>query len=165
MIRVGQGFDVHAFEEGESVTIGGVHIPHDKRLKAHSDGDVLLHTIADALLGAVALGDIGHWFPDTEERWRNADSRSLLREVYRQVQKRGYRLVNLDATVLAQAPKMAPHIGAMRHNLAEDLTANPDRINIKATTTEWLGFVGREEGIAAQAVCLLESGKVEGGGS
>ncbi len=162
MIRVGQGFDVHAFEEGEFVTVGGVNIPHDQRLKAHSDGDVLLHAISDALLGAVALGDIGHWFPDTEERWRDADSRALLREVYRQVQMRGYRLVNLDATILAQEPKMGPHMGAIRHNIAEDLSVNPERINVKATTTEWLGFVGREEGMAAQAVCLVESRKAEG---
>ncbi len=165
MIRVGQGFDVHAFEEGEFVTVGGVNIPHERRLKAHSDGDVLLHAISDALLGAVALGDIGHWFPDTEERWRDADSRALLREVYRQVQMRGYRLVNLDATIMAQEPKMGPHMGAIRHNIAEDLSVNPERINVKATTTEWLGFVGREEGMAAQAVCLVESRKAEGSGS
>ena len=165
MIRVGQGFDVHAFEEGEFVTVGGVNIPHEKRLKAHSDGDVLLHAISDALLGAVALGDIGHWFPDTEERWRDADSRALLREVYRQVQMRGYRLVNLDATIMAQAPKMGPHMGAIRHNIAEDLSVNPERVNVKATTTEWLGFVGREEGMAAQAVCLVESRKAAGSSS
>lgn len=157
MIRVGQGFDVHAFEEGDHIRIGGVVIPHDQGLRAHSDGDVLLHTISDALLGAIALGDIGHWFPDTELRWRDADSRALLREVYRQVQMRGYQLVNIDATVMAQAPKMAPHVDAMRHNIAEDLSVNPERINVKATTTESLGFVGRAEGIAAQAVCLVES--------
>lgn len=161
MLRIGQGFDVHAFEEGDFITIGGVRIPHDKGLRAHSDGDVLLHAISDAILGALALGDIGHWFPDTEERWRDADSRSLLREVYRQVQMRGYRLVNLDATIVVQLPKMAPHIGAIRHNIAEDLTANPERISVKATTTESLGFVGREEGVAAQAVCLLESRTAE----
>ena len=157
MIRVGQGFDVHAFEKGDHVIIGCVRIPHDYGLRAHSDGDVLLHTIADALLGAVALGDIGHWFPDTDQNWRDADSRSLLREVYRQVQMRGYRLVNLDATVIAQAPKMADHVEAIRHNIAEDLTVNPERVSVKATTSEKLGFVGREEGIAAQAVCLVEN--------
>lgn len=161
MIRVGQGFDVHAFEKGDHVIIGGVRIPHEYGLRAHSDGDVLLHTIADALLGAVALGDIGHWFPDTEQRWRDADSRSLLREVYRQVQMRGYRLVNLDATVIAQAPKMAVHMEAIRRNVAEDLSVNPERVSVKATTSERLGFVGREEGIAAQAVCLVESRRAD----
>ena len=157
MIRVGQGFDVHAFEEGDHIRIGGVVIPHDQGLRAHSDGDVLLHTVSDALLGAIALGDIGHWFPDTEQRWRDADSRALLREVYRQVRMQGYQLVNIDATVMAQAPKMGPHVDAMRHNIAEDLAVNPERISVKATTTERLGFVGRAEGIAAQAVCLVES--------
>ncbi|WP_133735678.1 2-C-methyl-D-erythritol 2,4-cyclodiphosphate synthase [Halospina denitrificans] len=160
-MRVGQGFDVHAFEKGDHVVIGGVRIPHDHGLRAHSDGDVLLHTIADALLGAVALGDIGHWFPDTDQHWRDADSRSLLREVYRQVRMRGYRLVNLDATVIAQAPKMAEHVEAIRRNLAEDLSVDPEQVSVKATTSERLGFVGREEGIAAQAVCLVESLKAD----
>jgi len=164
MIRIGQGFDVHAFGEGDHVTLGGLRIPHEQGLKAHSDGDVLLHAISDALLGALALGDIGHWFPDTEERWRGADSRSLLREVYRQVQARGYRLVNLDATVIAQVPKMAPHIEAIRRTIAEDLTADVDQISVKATTTEWLGFTGRGEGIAVQATCLLEKPDNKAGG-
>lgn len=161
-MRIGQGFDVHAFGEGDFITVGGVRLPHDKGIIAHSDGDVLLHAMSDALLGALSLGDIGHWFPDTEERWRGADSRSLLREVYRQIQARGYRLVNMDATVIAQAPKMAPHIGAMRRNIAEDLAIDLDRISIKATTSESLGFTGRGEGIAAQSVCLLDkAGKTQ----
>lgn len=161
MIRVGQGFDVHAFEAGDHVMIGGVRIPHDCGVRAHSDGDVLLHAVADALLGAIALGDIGQWFPDTEQRWRNADSRSLLREVYRQVQMRGYRLVNLDGTVIAQAPRISPSIDAIRRNMAEDLTVNPERISLKVSAAEGVGFVGREEGIACQAVCLVESRKAD----
>lgn len=161
MIRVGQGIDVHAFEAGDHVVIGGIRIAHDYGVRAHSDGDVLLHAIADALLGAVALGEFSDWFPDTEQRWRDADSRSLLRDVYRQVQMRGYRLVNLDANVIAQVPKMAGHMEAMRRNVAEDLTVNPERVSVKWTTSDNLGFVGREEGIAAQAVCLVESRKGE----
>lgn len=155
-MRIGQGFDVHAFGDGDFITLGGVRLPFEQGFIAHSDGDVLLHAMADALLGALSLGDIGHWFPDTEERWRGADSRSLLREVYRQVHSRGYRLVNMDATIIAQAPKMAPHVDAMRRNVAEDLAIDLDRISIKATTSEHLGFTGRGEGIAAQSICLLE---------
>jgi len=161
MIRVGQGFDVHAFEKGDHVMIGGVRIPHDYGVRAHSDGDVLLHAVADALLGAVALGDMGHWFPDTEQRWRDADSRSLLREVYRQVQMRGYRLVNLDATVITDTVHLGGSIDAIRRNMAEDLTVNPERVNLKAGSTGYLGFIGRGEGIAAQAVCLVESRKAD----
>lgn len=155
-MRIGQGFDVHAFEPGDHVIIGGVRIPHDQALKAHSDGDVLLHAVADALLGAVALGDIGHLFPDTSAEWAGADSRVLLRTVMSRVQALGYRVVNLDSTVIAQAPKMAPHIEAMRHCIAEDLGVDPGQVSVKATTTERLGFAGRGEGIAAQAICLLE---------
>ncbi|MFE8073128.1 2-C-methyl-D-erythritol 2,4-cyclodiphosphate synthase [Marinobacteraceae bacterium S3BR75-40.1] len=156
MFRIGQGYDVHAFEPGDFVTIGGVRIPHDQGLKAHSDGDVLLHALCDALLGALALGDIGHLFPDTEAQWKGADSRALLHEVYRQVRARGYHLKNLDATIIAQAPKMAPHIRAMQGYIADDLAVEADAVSIKATTTEGLGFTGRGEGIAAQAVVLLE---------
>lgn len=161
MFRIGQGFDVHAFEEGQFVTLGGIRIPHEYGLKAHSDGDVLLHALADALLGALSLGDIGHLFPDTESRWEGADSRALLHEVMRQVHARGFRVVNVDATIIAQAPKIAPHITGMRSNIAQDLQVAPDVISVKATTTEHLGFTGRGEGIACQAICLLEARDVK----
>ena len=156
MIRIGQGFDVHAFTEGDFIILGGVRIAHRQGLKAHSDGDVLLHALCDALLGAAAMGDIGHFFPDTDPQWRDADSRHLLREVYGAVAARGYRLGNLDLTIIAQAPRMAPHLDAMRRNIANDLEVEGDRIGLKATTTEHLGFTGRGEGIACFAVCLLE---------
>ena len=155
-MRIGQGFDVHAFCEGDSVVLGGVRIPHDQALKAHSDGDVLLHSLADALLGAAALGDIGHLFPDTSEEWAGADSRVLLRNVMQRLHEEGYSVVNVDATIIAQAPKMAPHVDSMRLNIAEDLGVAANRVSVKATTTEKLGFTGRGEGIACQAVCLLE---------
>lgn len=154
-MRVGQGFDVHALVAGRKLIIGGVDIPHAKGLDGHSDADVLLHALCDALLGAAAMGDIGRHFPDTDSRYKNADSRGLLREVGRLVQEAGYRIVNVDATIIAQAPKMAPHIGAMVNNIAADLGMSRGQINIKATTTEGLGFSGRGEGIAAQAVVLL----------
>lgn len=161
-MRIGQGFDVHAFCEGDSVILGGgVTIPpHSHGLKAHSDGgDVLLHALADALLGAVALGDIGHFFPDSSEEWAGADSRDLLRRVMQRVLDEGYAVTNIDSTIIAQAPKMAPpHIEAMRMNIAEDLGVPANRVSVKATTTEKLGFTGRGgEGIACQAVCLLEA--------
>lgn len=159
MLRIGQGFDVHAFTEGDHLVMGGVRIVHEQALEAHSDGDVLLHALADALLGALALGDIGHLFPDTEARWRGADSRALLHEVLRQVHARGYRVVNVDATIIAQVPKMAPHIAGMRSNIARDLQVELDAVSVKATTTEKLGFAGRREGIACQAICLLEQDK------
>ncbi|MDX1757668.1 MAG: 2-C-methyl-D-erythritol 2,4-cyclodiphosphate synthase [Marinobacter sp.] len=155
-MRIGQGFDVHAFCEGDHVILGGVTIPHECGLKAHSDGDVLLHALADALLGAVALGDIGHLFPDTSEEWAGADSRELLRTVVARVAEAGYQVVNVDTTVIAQAPRMAPHVMAMRQNIAADLDVSVDRVSVKATTTEKLGFTGRREGIACQAICLLE---------
>lgn len=155
-MRIGQGFDVHAFCEGDSIVLGGVSIPHTHGLKAHSDGDVLLHALADALLGAVALGDIGHFFPDTSEEWAGADSRDLLRRVMQRVTEEGYSVVNVDTTIIAQAPKMAPHVDAMRMNIAEDLGVAVNRVSVKATTTEKLGFTGRKEGIACQAICLLE---------
>lgn len=155
-MRIGQGFDVHAFCEGDHVILGGVTIPFERGIKAHSDGDVLLHALADALLGAVALGDIGHFFPDTSDEWAGADSRDLLRKVMERVTEEGYRLANVDATIIAQAPRMAPHIQSMRLNIAEDLNLPANRVSVKATTSERLGFTGRGEGIACQAVCLLE---------
>ncbi|RMJ02153.1 2-C-methyl-D-erythritol 2,4-cyclodiphosphate synthase [Marinobacter litoralis] len=155
-MRIGQGFDVHAFCEGDFVILGGVEIPFSQGLKAHSDGDVLLHALADALLGAVALGDIGHLFPDTSDEWAGADSRELLRTVMQRVQDEGFSVVNIDTTIIAQAPKMAPHVETMRLNIAADLGVPVNRVSVKATTSEKLGFTGRGEGIACQAVCLLE---------
>ena len=154
-MRVGQGFDVHAFGDGDHVVLGGVVIPHTKGLVAHSDGDVLIHALCDALLGGAGLGDIGRHFPDTDPRYRNADSRDLLRHVMKLVGQQGYCVGNVDCTVIAQAPKLAPHIEKMRTILAEDLAATVEQVNVKATTTERLGFCGREEGIAAMAVVLL----------
>ncbi|MCX2779868.1 2-C-methyl-D-erythritol 2,4-cyclodiphosphate synthase [Microbulbifer thermotolerans] len=154
--RIGQGFDVHAFGPGDHVMLGGVAIPHERGLKAHSDGDVLLHALADALLGALALGDIGHHFPDTDAAYAGADSRLLLRHVMGLIAERGYRLVNADCTLIAQAPKMAPHIEAMRANIAADCRVDRGAISVKATTSEKLGFTGRGEGIAAQATVLLQ---------
>lgn len=156
MIRVGQGYDVHRFKEGEYIILGGVRIDYEKGLEAHSDGDVVLHALSDALLGAAALGDIGKHFPDTDPEFKGADSRVLLRHVYGIVQEKGYRLVNADITIIAQAPKMAPYIGAMCRNIADDLKVDADCVNVKATTTEKLGFEGRKEGIAVQAVVLIE---------
>lgn len=155
-MRIGQGFDVHAFGEGDAVILGGVSIPYSQGLKAHSDGDVLLHALADALLGAVALGDIGHLFPDTSAEWAGADSRDLLRRVMARVADEGFGVLNVDTTIIAQAPRMAPHIEAMRLNIAADLGIPVSCVSVKATTSEKLGFTGRGEGIACQAVCLLE---------
>ncbi|MDQ2075406.1 2-C-methyl-D-erythritol 2,4-cyclodiphosphate synthase [Marinimicrobium sp. ABcell2] len=154
-MRIGQGYDVHAFGAGDKIVIGGVVIPHTAGLVAHSDGDVLLHALCDALLGAAGLGDIGHHFPDTDPQYRNADSRALLRMVYAKLNAQGWVLGNADMTVIAQAPRMAQHIETMRANIAADLRCAPEQINVKATTTERLGFTGREEGIAAQAAVLL----------
>ena len=156
MIRIGQGYDVHRFADEGDVILGGVKIDYEKGLEAHSDGDVVLHALSDALLGAAALGDIGKHFPDTDPEFKGADSRVLLRHVYGIVQQKGYKLVNADITIIAQAPKMAPHIVAMCTNIAEDLQVEVDYINVKATTTEKLGFEGRKEGIAVQAVVLIE---------
>lgn len=153
VIRVGQGFDVHAFEAGSEIVIGGARIPHTHGLKAHSDGDVLLHALCDALLGAAALGDIGHHFPDTDAEWAGADSRALLRQVNRLIQP--YIISNVDCTIVAQTPKMAPHIEQMRMNIAEDLAIDLGAVSVKATTTEHLGFAGRKEGIGCFATCLL----------
>lgn len=154
-IRIGQGFDVHAFCEGDHVMLGGIRIAHGKGLKAHSDGDVALHALADALLGALALGDIGHFFPDTDPAWRGADSAELLRQVYRKVRDLGFALGNADITIICQQPKIAPHVTAMRERMAGLLETSVDNISVKATTTEKLGFTGREEGIAVTAVVLL----------
>jgi len=155
-MRIGQGYDVHAFGEGDKIVIGGVVIPHTHGLVAHSDGDVLLHALCDALLGAVALGDIGKHFPDTDAAYKGADSRALLRMVYAKVKAAGYRLGNADMTIVAQAPKMAPYIVDMQRAIAADLDAELGQVNVKATTTEKLGFTGRREGIACEAVVLLE---------
>jgi len=153
-MRIGQGFDVHAFATGRRLVIGGVAIPHEKGLAGHSDADVLLHAICDALLGAAALGDIGRHFPDNDPAYAGADSRQLLRDVKKKLGS--YRIVNVDATILAQAPRMAPHVPQMIANIAFDLGIAPGAVSIKATTTEHLGFIGRAEGIAAQAIALIE---------
>lgn len=154
-MRIGHGFDVHAFGGEGPITLGGVKIACEQGLVAHSDGDVLLHALADALLGALALGDIGHHFPDTDAAFKGIDSRILLRKVFSDVKARGFVIGNVDMTIMAQAPKMAPHIQAMRQCIAEDLACDISQVNVKATTTEKLGFVGRKEGIAAEAVVLL----------
>jgi len=154
-MRIGQGFDTHALVGGRELVIGGVRIPYEKGLAGHSDADVLIHAVCDALLGAAGLGDIGAHFPDTDARYKGIDSRKLLREVAQLLRQRKLRVANVDATIIAQAPKMAPHIAAMRANLASDLGVAPDAVNVKAKTTEKLGFVGRGEGIAAEAVALL----------
>ena len=154
-MRIGHGYDVHRFQRGSFITLGGVQIAHNKSFVAHSDGDVLLHALTDALLGAAALGDIGQHFPDTDPAYKGADSRQLLRKVVVLLEQAGWSVGNVDSTVLAQAPKMAPHIVAMRENIATDLNIAVDQVNVKATTTEGLGFVGREEGIAAHAVVVL----------
>lgn len=155
MMRIGHGFDVHRFQDGDHIVLGGVRIKHNRSFVAHSDGDVLLHAICDALLGALALGDIGRHFPDSDPRFKGADSRQLLQTVMDMVEAGGWRVSNLDCTVQAQAPKLAPHIDAMRTTIAQTLRVGDDLVNVKATTTEKLGFVGREEGIAADAVVLL----------
>jgi 2-C-methyl-D-erythritol 2,4-cyclodiphosphate synthase len=154
-VRIGHGYDVHAFESGDHVTIGGVHIPHDRGVRAHSDGDVLIHALCDALLGALGLGDIGQHFPDTDPRWRGADSRVFLRHCASLVHEHRYRLVNADLTLLAEAPRLGLHRLQMRANVAQDLDVTPDRINVKATTGEGLGAIGRREGLACHAVVLL----------
>lgn len=155
MLRIGQGYDVHKLVEGRKLIIGGVDIPHEKGLLGHSDADVLIHAIMDALLGALGLGDIGSHFPDTKEEFKDMDSRVLLRRVNELLKNSGYALNNMDAVIIAQSPKMAPHIEKMKENLAEDLEIDPGLINIKASTTESLGFVGRKEGIQAQAIVLI----------
>ena len=156
-MRIGHGYDVHRFGTGSEVILGGVHIPHDRGLEAHSDGDVLIHALCDALLGAIGAGDIGQLFPDTDPANAGIDSRVLLRQVVQQVHASGWVLANMDATLVAQAPRMAPHIVAMRDHLAADLQVGAAQVNVKATTTEKLGFAGRQEGIAAHAVVLLQA--------
>jgi 2-C-methyl-D-erythritol 2,4-cyclodiphosphate synthase len=156
MFRIGQGFDVHQFCNDRPLIIGGINIPYERGLLGHSDADVLLHTISDACLGAIAKGDIGKHFPDTDPKYKGADSKVLMQEVWKLVEQEGYELVNLDCTIIAQKPKMAPYIEPMVNKIAELLNAVPSQINVKATTTEKLGFTGREEGIAAQAIVLLK---------
>jgi 2-C-methyl-D-erythritol 2,4-cyclodiphosphate synthase len=158
-VRIGHGVDVHPLVAGRRLVIGGVEIPFDKGLAGHSDADVLLHAVTDALLGAAGLGDIGRHFPDTDPARRGADSRVLLREAMAKVRAAGYVVVNVDATIIAQAPRMSPHIPAMVANLAADLGVASDRVNVKAKTTEHLGFAGRGEGIAAEAVALLDGAR------
>jgi len=157
-IRIGQGFDVHAFGEGEFILLGGVRVPHARGIIAHSDGDVALHALSDALLGALALGDIGVHFPPTDARWKGADSRELLRRCVALVGERGWRVGNVDVTIICEQPRIKPHAQAMREVMAADLGIDVDAVSVKATTSERLGFTGRGEGIAAQAVCLLLRG-------
>jgi 2-C-methyl-D-erythritol 2,4-cyclodiphosphate synthase len=154
-VRIGQGFDVHALVKGRKLVVGGVAIPFEKGLAGHSDADVLIHAVCDALLGAAALGDIGRHFPDTDPKHKNADSRAFLREVGRKIREAGFSIANLDATIVAEAPKMALHIPTMVANLASDLEIRPDQVNVKAKTAERLGAIGRGEGIAAEAIALL----------
>lgn len=156
MFRIGQGFDVHQLVEGRPLIIGGITIPYEKGLLGHSDADVLLHTVADACLGAIGEGDIGRHFPDTDEAFKDADSAKLLEQVWKMVKEQGYELCNADCTIIAQKPKMAPYVGEMRKRIAELLEADPSQINVKATTTEKLGFTGRGEGIASQVAVLLQ---------
>ena len=154
-MRIGIGFDAHRFARGRRLVLGGIEIPHDRGLEGHSDADALLHAVCDAILGALALGDIGKHFPDTDPRWKGADSRALLRHIVGLMNDRGYRIGNVDATVIAQAPKLAPHVAAMRANLAADLRCAVEDVSVKATTTERLGFTGRGEGIATMASVLV----------
>jgi len=157
MIRIGHGYDVHPLVAGRDLILGGVKIPHSKGLHGHSDADVLIHAICDACLGAAGLGDIGQHFPDTDSLYKNIDSRKLLRKVKEAIAERGWKIANVDSTIVAQAPRIAPHMPQMIQNIATDLDIPQESVNIKATTTEKLGFAGREEGIAAHAVVLLES--------
>ena len=156
-LRIGHGYDVHAFAENRKLILGGVEGPHTKGLAGHSDADVLLHAITDAILGSLCLGDIGSWFPDTDSRYKNADSGVLLKEVWHKVRELGWNIVNCDTVVMAQKPKLAPHISEIRESIAKLLGCELEQISVKATTTEKLGFVGREEGIAASATILLKS--------
>lgn len=162
-IRIGYGYDVHQLEEGRKLILGGVEIPYEKGLKGHSDADVLLHAIADALLGALALGDIGTHFPDTDPAFKGADSRVLLRKSFQLIQEKGYKLGNIDATIIAEEPKLRSYINGMRKNIAEDLGSEIDKISVKATTSEQMGFVGKKKGMAAQAVILVIKEDAENG--
>lgn len=154
-LRIGHGFDVHAFSEGDHVMLGGIRVPHARGIQAHSDGDVVIHALCDAILGALALGDIGRHFPPADERWRDADSRQFLRHCRALASERGWVVGNLDITVVCERPRVGPHVDAIRTAIASELGIDLDAVSVKATTTETLGFTGREEGIAAQAVCLL----------
>ena len=154
-MRVGLGYDVHKLVEGRKLIIGGVNVPHEKGLLGHSDADVLIHAVMDSILGALALGDIGKHFPDTDEKYKGADSMKLLEFVYNLINEKGYGIDNIDCTIIAQSPKMAPHIQNMRENIAKALNTSIENINVKATTEEGLGFTGAKEGIAAQSICLL----------
>ena len=154
-MRIGHGYDTHRFVEGRPLVLGGVNVPHDKGLQAHSDGDVVIHALCDALLGAAALGDIGAHFPDTSADFKNIDSRVLLRRVNELLAQKSHEVINADITIIAEAPKLAPHIGAMRDNLASDLAVSRDAVNVKATTNEKMGFIGNREGIAVHAVVLI----------
>lgn len=156
-MRIGHGYDVHKLVEGRKCIIGGVDIPSELGLLGHSDADVLLHAISDAVLGAAAMGDIGHLFPDTDDKWKGADSLKLLEEVVKQVSERGYKIINIDSTILAQVPKMAPYILDMRKNIAKACNVDVDLVSVKATTEEGLGFTGAKQGIAVHAVCLIEN--------
>jgi len=156
-VRIGQGYDVHAFDVGHYIVLGGEKIPHTNSIKAHSDGDVLLHAVCDALLGAMALGDIGMHFPDTDPQWRGADSRVFLRHIKQLLSSHHYRVLNIDTTVLSEAPRLGKYRDLMRANIAHDLGINIDQINIKATTSEGLGFIGKREGLACHAITLIES--------
>ncbi|MEY2700025.1 MAG: 2-C-methyl-D-erythritol 2,4-cyclodiphosphate synthase [Pseudomonadota bacterium] len=158
MYRIGQGYDAHRFKEGDHLMLGGVRIPHDYGFAAHSDGDVALHALCDALLGAAAMGDIGQHFPDTDNSYSGIDSRILLRQVWEKIRQKGYAIANVDVTIVAQAPKMAPHIPEMRRLIADDLGLETDSVNVKATTTEKMGFEGRGEGISCHAVALIHRG-------
>ncbi|MAO65332.1 MAG: 2-C-methyl-D-erythritol 2,4-cyclodiphosphate synthase [Balneola sp.] len=162
-IRIGNGYDVHQLEEGRKLILGGVEIPYEKGLKGHSDADVLLHAITDALLGALALGDIGAHFPDTDPEFKGADSRVLLRKCYELMQEKGYKTGNVDATIIAEEPKLRSHINTMRKNIAEDLNVEMDQISVKATTSEQMGFVGKKNGMAAHAVVLVMKQKAVNG--
>jgi 2-C-methyl-D-erythritol 2,4-cyclodiphosphate synthase len=155
-LRIGQGYDVHRYTDGDHVMLGGQRVPHSRGVLAHSDGDVLLHAICDALLGAAGLGDIGMHFPDSDPRWRAADSRTFVRHVRALLSDRGFRVVNVDATVIADAPRLGPHRESMRANIAADLGIDATAVNVKATTSEGMGFIGRREGLACQAVALIE---------
>lgn len=156
-MRIGHGFDVHAFEDGDHLMLCGVMVPHNRQFKAHSDGDVAIHALCDALLGAVALGDIGQLFPDSDKQYQGMDSRFFLREIMAMVGKKGYQVENIDLTIIAQEPRLAKYIPSMRMSLAQDLGVEVDRVNVKATTTEQLGFIGEKQGIAAHSVALLSS--------
>ncbi len=163
-LRIGNGFDVHAFVAGRPLVVGGVTIAHDRGLEGHSDADVLLHAIADAILGALALGDLGRHFPDTDPQWKGADSRKLLRGVAAMMQAQRYVVGNVDATIVAQSPRLAPYVAALRANIAADVGCDPSQVSVKATTTERLGFTGREEGIAVLASVLLHGAADASGG-